>query len=218
MNHLILNCFFAIWTFFLNYLGTVLLYDTLQPQTQGKELFYKPVTFLCLGLATFSSVYKMHPAYPISSLIFASLMFINIRTDAETSLLSRFTTIYPVPLFVAAAYFQIIPISFIESIIGVTLGYGFLFFVRWLFFRMTKQEGLGFGDIELAALIGSFLGPLGVWFSIIAGSISGIIFVMTKRTISQKNIQRIPFAPFLCIAALLFYILHIDQLCITYLA
>lgn len=232
MNHLIASSFFLLWSFILNYLGTILLYNTLWicPQCKkkisreiwsifssgrcscGQTIIYKPLTFLLLGYTIFSCVYKLYPDYFAVSFAFTSLLFINIRTDAETSLLSRFTTLYPVPFFLAAAYLNLTQISFIESLVGIILGYGFLLFVRWLFFRMTKQEGLGLGDVELAALIGSFLGPLGVWFSIIVGSITGIMFILIQRTVTQKNIQRIPFAPFLCIAALIFFILKLDNL------
>ena len=56
------------------------------------------------------------------------------------------------------------------------------------------------------AMIGSFLGPLGVWFTLLIGSLSGLLvgggyLFFVKR---DKG-RRIPFGPFLALGATLFF-------------
>lgn len=235
---LLVNIFFIAWSHFLNYIGTFLLHSqqffncysckknicwkAIIPfqQTQcpcDASFFYKPFTFTILGLLIFNGIYTTQDQYIFSSLIFSSFLFICIRTDAETSLLSRFTTIYPMPLFLLASYFNLLPITFLESVAGITLGYCFLYAIRSIFFHFAQKEGLGIGDIELIALIGSFLGPLGVWFSIFLGSVLGSCIILIQRCFTKKNIQQIPFGPFLSISALAYLIFKIETLIINFL-
>ena len=235
---LIANVFFILWSHFLNYAGTFLLHSqqffncyscketicwkAIIPfqQTQcscNTPLFYQPFWLTVLGLIIFNGTYFTQDRYFIISLLFSSLLFICIRTDAETSLLSRFTTIYPVPIFLLAGYFDLLPVPFWESLAGVILGYGFLYAIRSIFFYVTRREGLGLGDIELIALIGSFLGPLGVWFSILAGSIAGSCFILIQRIVTQQNIRQAPFGPFLGVSALLYFIFKVDIVILSFL-
>lgn len=226
MKHLLIaNLFFVFWTTFLNYIGTFLLFSKnflncfacqksiswktfipfYTPRCQCKSKFiYQPVWMTLLGLAIFNSLYFAQPLSFLFLFIFASFLFITIRTDAETSLISRLVTLWPIPLFITAAYFNLTPVSFEGAVVGAVLGYSFLYLTRWIFFKFTGQEGMGVGDVELAACIGSAIGPLGVWVAILIGSISGTIFMISQNIFNQKNLRQIPFGPFLAIAAIIF--------------
>jgi leader peptidase (prepilin peptidase)/N-methyltransferase len=92
----------------------------------------------------------------------------------------------------------------ISALIGAVAGGGFLLAVAWLYERFTGVEGMGSGDIKLLAMIGAFLGwpsiPLTLFFSSLGGSAIGIV-LMLRKGVGAK--YAIPFAPFLCLGALL---------------
>jgi leader peptidase (prepilin peptidase)/N-methyltransferase len=226
---LIANLFFAVWSRLLNYAGTALLFSehilrcfsckrtisaalclpfSSSSCSCGQPLLYQPTLLTLLGMVIFNLIYFFQHHSFIAAFLFCSCLLINIRTDAETSLLSRFVTIYSAPFFLAAGYFDQLPVSFIESATGLCLGYGLLWLVRWLFFLATGRTGLGMGDLELLALIGAFLGPLGAWFSILLGSILGTVFILTQTAVTDKKIYQIAFGPFLSISAITYLILE----------
>lgn len=92
----------------------------------------------------------------------------------------------------------------LSALIGAVAGGGFLLAVAWLYERFTGVEGMGGGDIKLLAMIGAFLGwpsvPLTLFFSSLGGSAVGIV-LMLRKGVGAK--YALPFAPFLCLGALL---------------
>jgi len=139
-------------------------------------------------------------------LIFFSALIAATRTDLELMLIPQCFSMWLVPLGLAAAYFDLLYISFLESMIGAFFGYFLLFIVAWFFKKATGKDGLGVGDMELLALIGSFLGPIGVWFSLMIGSFSGLLIGVILLLITKKGgMSRIPFGPFLALGAALYF-------------
>ena len=103
----------------------------------------------------------------------------------------------------------IIPqITFLNSLLGILLGGGSLFFVATLYQWLFKREGMGGGDVKLLAMIGAFLGwkavILTILLSSLIGSITGIIIMVSK---GKDFKYAIPFGPFLSLGAVisLFY-------------
>jgi leader peptidase (prepilin peptidase)/N-methyltransferase len=89
--------------------------------------------------------------------------------------------------------------------LGAALGYFFLYATARIFFWATKKEGLGQGDLELLAFIGSFTGMSGAWMSLTIGSIFGSIIGIAYLIIMRKDVSvKIPFGPFLATGALLY--------------
>ncbi|MBI2646445.1 MAG: prepilin peptidase [Deltaproteobacteria bacterium] len=99
-------------------------------------------------------------------------------------------------------------INYTESLLGILSGGGFLLLLAWTYFKFTSREGMGGGDIKLAAMIGAFLGYksilLVLFLSSILGSVWGLFMILLKK----ENLRAaLPFGPFLAGAALitLFY-------------
>jgi leader peptidase (prepilin peptidase)/N-methyltransferase len=64
---------------------------------------------------------------------------------------------------------------------------------------------MGGGDIKLLAMIGAFLGWQSLLFVIFTSSLIGSIFGLAMIGFKKKNRQtKIPFGPFLSLAALLY--------------
>jgi leader peptidase (prepilin peptidase)/N-methyltransferase len=90
------------------------------------------------------------------------------------------------------------------AIIGAAAGYLILWIIYWLFYLVTKKEGMGFGDFKLLAMLGAWLGwqalPFIVLFSSALGAIVGVMYLLlTKKTTNH----RIPFGPFLAMAGII---------------
>ena len=69
---------------------------------------------------------------------------------------------------------------------------------------MRKKDGLGGGDIKLAAWIGAVLGWKAMPFVILSASLLGIAAALAYIFIKRKSFdEHIPFGPFLAIGSLL---------------
>lgn len=141
-------------------------------------------------------------------LLFSALI-VTIRTDLEKMLISRLVTLFLVPIGIALSAFDLLPIDSIDSIAGALSGYGLLWLTKTIFYRIKGQEGLGQGDLDLLCLIGSFTGVLGVWFTLLVGSISGslvgIIYLYTHKNVRDV---KMPFGPFLALGAMSYVLLQ----------
>jgi len=141
------------------------------------------------------------PAY----FIFFSALIVTIRTDIETMLISRFVTLFLVPAGFIFSFFELLPITPLNSISGALLGYFFLYFFSTVFKKLTGKEGIGTGDFELLAFIGAFTGVIGCWTSLVLGSICGSLFGLIQIVSGKgKRFSKIPFGPFLALSAIIF--------------
>ncbi|HQH80711.1 MAG TPA: prepilin peptidase, partial [bacterium] len=95
--------------------------------------------------------------------------------------------------------------SALDSILGILIGGGLLFLVAYSYEKIKKREGLGGGDIKLAAMFGAFFGWRGalvtLFLSSIAGSAIGLGLMLFYRKDSKHPI---PYGPFLVMAAIFY--------------
>ncbi len=171
----------------------------------------KPISALypfieLLTAVIFTSAYLYIPMhYYVGYGLFFSALIVTIRSDLHTMLISRFATLFLIPAGIALSFLGLLPLSPIESIIGAVAGYLFLYVVSTVFTFLTGKSGIGQGDIDLLAFIGSFCGLFGCWASILIGSIAGSIIGICYLLIARpKQPVKIPFGPFLAGGALLF--------------
>ena len=137
---------------------------------------------------------------------FTSALLCAMRSDLEAMVIPQLFTLYLIPFGVLSAWLGWSEINWIESIVAACLAYGFLWGIGTLFKRIRKQEGLGIGDAELLAMIGSFLGICKMWDTLMLGSTLGCIFTLLYLWYYNKGKEtRIPFGPFLAIGALIVF-------------
>lgn len=134
--------------------------------------------------------------------IFFSALLINTATDFHTLSVLQLFTLWPIPLFWLASWYGIMPLSYVESILGSIIGYGILWITARLFKYIKGYDGMGEGDFEILALIGTVTGPLGIlntlFIASCAGSVCGIFYLLkTKKTTNTA----LPFGPFLALGA-----------------
>lgn len=142
--------------------------------------------------------------YFLTYFIFFSALIVTIRTDFDQMLISRFMTLYLIPLGFIASIVHYLPLSPIMSITGSVFGYCILWCTQKISFFVTKQDSLGQGDLELLAFIGAFTGPIGCWMSLSIGSIIGTFVSLIFMAITKQRITTIPFGPYLSLGAIFF--------------
>ncbi len=98
----------------------------------------------------------------------------------------------------------VLPTGFVNSILGIVVGGGILWFMAWLSPFLFGKEGLGGGDIKLLAMVGAFLGWKATLTTLmlasVVGAVVGIILILVKVL---KRGQYIPFGPYLALGATL---------------
>lgn len=144
-------------------------------------------------------------SYWLAYFLFFSALIVTIRTDLEQMLISRYVTLYAVPVGWLFAYLGYLPISLTQSILGSLAGYLILLLISVTFKQIKGKEGMGQGDLELLAFIGSFVGLWGVWVTLMVGSIVGALIGITYLLWAPKKESiALPFGPFLALGAILF--------------
>ena len=139
-------------------------------------------------------------------LLFFSALIASSNSDLRILAIPQVFTIWLAPVGIFLSWIDVTVVSLTSSICGAVLGYTTLFVVEFLFHKITKKKGLGIGDMELLCMIGAFLGPSGVWFSLMIGSLLGLAATGTYLLITKKNKDtQIPYGPFLSLGASIFF-------------
>ncbi|MBX7149500.1 prepilin peptidase [bacterium] len=105
--------------------------------------------------------------------------------------------------------------AYLESLkfsgLGLLSGGGSLLLIAIVFEKLRNKEGMGGGDIKLAAMLGAFTGMKGVLFTFFVSSILALIFfilraIFIKLTKKEDNGSdyMIPYGPFLSAASLIY--------------
>jgi leader peptidase (prepilin peptidase)/N-methyltransferase len=90
-----------------------------------------------------------------------------------------------------------------QSGLGILLGGGLLYAVAYGYYALTGRDGMGGGDIKLLAMIGAFLGWQSLFYVVFASSLTGSLVGIAAMFKQKKGgLTRIPFGPFLALAAL----------------
>ncbi len=134
-------------------------------------------------------------------LVLTALLVALFGTDLETQ---RLPNVLTIPGTVVGFVFSFwVPLGPVESLLGIALGAGLLFLIRWGWFRATGVEGMGLGDVKMAGLIGAFLGPRQVWLVLVLASVGGAIIGIAMSLFRGRSLDtRLAFGTFLSAAAL----------------
>jgi leader peptidase (prepilin peptidase)/N-methyltransferase len=85
-----------------------------------------------------------------------------------------------------------------QAFIGAALGYALLWAVAVLGEMAFKKEAMGGGDIKMMAMVGAFLGPVGVLLTLFLGALFGTLIF---APISYRTGKLVPFGIFLAVGA-----------------
>ena len=153
--------------------------------------------------------------------VFAALMVGLVAMDLETRILADEFTLGGAVLGVALSLFVPMPrflahfflpsewkeswLSIAESLIGGLLPALVLEVIARLYYMVRQREGLGFGDVKMIVLVGSFYGLQAALQTLIIGSLAGSLLGMGYIFLAKKDAAtyELPFGTFLGLAALI---------------
>jgi leader peptidase (prepilin peptidase)/N-methyltransferase len=183
-----------------------------------------PLVELATGLLFFYFVFTLGPNRAAFKMcVFTAMLVALIFCDLEKRILPdeltlggaliglAFAAFVPVPDFTAQALLWVFGAEFpdrlqslAESVLGGLLPALILWGGGWLYYKVRHREGLGFGDVKLVAMVGSFLGLRGALLTLILGSICGSVlgYGYIKATGKDAATYELPFGTFLAAAAL----------------
>jgi len=103
-----------------------------------------------------------------------------------------------------AVAFVVGQLTFKSSLIGIAVGGGFLWAIAAGYELVRRQEGMGFGDVKLLAMVGAYQGWEAAVFALVVGSIIGTVVGLALMIARRGRLDmEIPFGPFLVAGALL---------------
>jgi leader peptidase (prepilin peptidase)/N-methyltransferase len=186
------------------------------------SMLYPAVEILTAAVFWFDFAhYGFTPEF-IKSVVFAMLMIVLIFTDLRERRIPHRITVPGIALGIVLslwvpvdnrpvgwllARWGVFPspvlLSLIGALVGALIGGGLFFVVGEAFYRLRHKEGLGFGDVMLMLVAGTFLGPPLTLMTILLGSLLGSLIAIPLATFSSKfrNYQW-PYGTFLGIAAI----------------
>ena len=167
------------------------------------SVLYPLVELATAGMVTALFLVHTNPLSFFAYTIFASALIVATRTDLQAMVIPQLVSIALAPLGVFFAALGVLDITMVDSMMGAIGGYGILWLIGTFYRLRTGVQGIGEGDMELLCLIGAFLGPVGVWASLMIGSVTGAVIGGLYLYLSGKGRKaRIPFGPFLALGAI----------------
>jgi len=137
-------------------------------------------------------------------IIFLSTLLVITFIDIDHRIIPDKISLPGIPFFFIGALF-IPDMGYKNSLFGILLGGGSLLLIAEAYSLITRQEGMGGGDIKLLAMIGALIGWKGVFFTIFASSAIGTIVGITVMIITRNYMKlAVPFGPFLSFGAFLY--------------
>ena len=141
------------------------------------------------------------PALLVQRLLFACSMIVLFVIDLEHRILPDVITL---PGIVVGFLFSLfLPPGWIDSLIGIALGGGSLWLIGELYFRVRHEEGMGFGDVKMLAMIGAFLGWKLMLLTLVLSSFLGSIVGVAMIALNRGDMKyALPFGTFLAMGAI----------------
>lgn len=98
----------------------------------------------------------------------------------------------------------------IRALIAILIAAGILLLVRWAYWLVRRQEGIGLGDVKLMALLAAWLGLPGALLSLSVGVVLGAVAALAllavpaaRRRSSSWATAKLPLGTFLCVGGVI---------------
>jgi leader peptidase (prepilin peptidase)/N-methyltransferase len=160
-----------------------------------------PLVEILTGILFLSAFMLFEPPLLYQRLLFACAMVVLFVIDLEHRILPDVITLPGMIVGLIFSFF--LPPGWLNSLIGLLVGGGSLWLMGEIYFRLRHEEGMGFGDVKMLAMIGAFLGwklmLLTLVLSSFIGSLVGVVMIVLKRGDMK---YALPFGTFLAVGAL----------------
>ena len=135
-----------------------------------------------------------------------SIFYIQSILDYRHLMLSISLNILLILMGLTINYYLNFFTSFEESMLGVAVGYSFLWAINALYFLFRKKIGIGSGDFLLFSGCGAVFGVFALGPILLIGSAISLFIYAVKK---QKFAQQIPLGSGIAAGAMIYYIIFI---------
>jgi leader peptidase (prepilin peptidase) / N-methyltransferase len=165
------------------------------------SLMYPVIEVLttCVFAATYA-VFGLTWLLPIRA-VFGAAMIVLLVIDLQHQILPNEITLSGIVVGLAASFLA--EPGPRDALIGAVAGGGVLWLVAWGYERLRHQEGMGFGDVKMLAMIGAFLGWKLMLLTLVGASLLGSLTAGVLMVTGRADWQsKLPLGTFLAIAAI----------------
>ncbi|MFN0193359.1 MAG: prepilin peptidase [Aestuariivirga sp.] len=169
------------------------------------------------GLIAAATFYLADAAAALAAFYLAMAMLLIMLIDARSFIIPDWLSLPAIPAGVLAT-FAVYPAPWDElltdRILAAAAASGFLFAVRHIHWRTRGMEGLGLGDVKLAAVAGTWLGLANLAPTCLLATVAALAAVLIhhlKTGGSVNRTTRVPFGSFIAPAILGVWLWHVLQ-------
>ena len=164
-----------------------------------------------LALAT----YTHHPELVHFLLYFLFLicpLIVIVFIDLDTLTIPDVITLPGIPIAIAVSLIlgpERWQTQLLHALLGLAIGGGLLLVLAWYSVRIRHKEGMGGGDIKLAAMLGAFFGPTDILLVLTLASLLGLVIGGGALLLRHQGRETpIPFGPFIALGAFFNFFFH----------
>jgi leader peptidase (prepilin peptidase)/N-methyltransferase len=164
------------------------------------SLMYPLIELLTAGVfvATYA-VFGLTSLFAVRA-VFGAAMIVLLVIDLQHQILPNEITLSGIVVGLAASL--VAEPGWRDALIGAIAGGGVLWLVAWAYERLRHQEGLGFGDVKMLAMIGAFLGWKLMVLTLVGASILGSLTAGVLMVSGRADWQsKLPLGTFLAVTA-----------------
>jgi leader peptidase (prepilin peptidase) / N-methyltransferase len=94
------------------------------------------------------------------------------------------------------------------GIVAALIASGIVLLIRWIYWLVRRQEGIGMGDAKLMAMLGAWLGLPGALLAFVIGVVLGagfalIVLASPRRGSESWATSKLPLGTFLCVGGII---------------
>ena len=159
------------------------------------------VELLTAGL--FLSAFELYPSPLVfQRILFGCALIVLFFVDLEHHRLPNEITLPGILVGFLCSLFM--PPGWKDSLLGIVIGGGSLWLLGTAWFLLRHEEGMGFGDVKMIAMIGAFLGWKLMLMTLLVSTILGSAIGLALITARKGDLKTaLPFGCFLAIGAAL---------------
>jgi leader peptidase (prepilin peptidase)/N-methyltransferase len=136
----------------------------------------------------------------LRGLVFAGILVIVAFIDLDTQVIPDAISL---PGVAVGLLSSLLVRELVPALIGAAAGAALIFLAGWFWKLATRREGMGSGDVVLAAMMGSFLGWRQGLLAIFLGVVMGVIVGGGAALLRRRDLNRpIPFGPYLALGSI----------------
>ena len=165
-----------------------------------RSILQLPAVIIALGTVTSIVVFFILPPLPASfACILAWMMLVVSTVDYKHFIIPDVISLPAIPLGLLAAFLLRDPSQalspVIEHLTASAFAAALLWLVRFAYWRFRGIEGLGLGDVKLAAVAGAWTGMHGASLVLVAACMAALLFVLMLRIRNRQQVDRMTVIP-----------------------